>query len=112
MKELWLDRVSVNRARVIRRNEHGSKEPATGEMDVRDAQWYIVKNQRDLKIYKIAYILPRKNGIRHLRGAYYFATDEDAIKYFETVSMPGYILQLLTGDWRLLAQKQPEDINK
>ena len=109
MKELWLDRVTVNRARVIRRNETGSKEPVTEEMDVKDAQWYILKHQRDLRCYKIAFLRQRKNAIRHLHGVYYFANDEEAKKHFETVSMPGYILQLLSGDWKLLAEKKPED---
>lgn len=105
MRELWLMRTTVNKATVGKRNAFGVLESSTDEMSIPDAQRYIAAHQRELTCYKIAYKGTRKNAVRHLRSVCYFGTDEEAIAFFHTVSMPGYTLQLLTGDWRLLAEK-------
>lgn len=109
MRELWLKRTDVNHAYVASRRS-GRLERVTPVMTVPEAQRYIIEHQQELRTYKIAYKSTRKNAIRHLHGVYYFASDEEAKQYFETVSMEGYILQLLTGDWKLLAEKQPGNI--
>ena len=110
MRELYFERNTVNTAHVIKRNMFGIAEPVTEEMPIPDVQRYIINNQRELTCYKVAYKGTRKNAVRHLRGVCYFATDEEALAYFKTISMPGYTLQLLTGDWKLLAER-PADKN-
>ena len=108
MRELWIKKVTVNTAKVVKRNTGGSLEDVTEEMPIIDAHRYLLNHQRELRCYKIAYKSNRKNAVRHLNGVYYFATDEEAIEYFNKVSMPAYNLQLLTGDWKLLAERPSE----
>lgn len=109
MRELWFQRTSVNAGHVVRRNASGVIEHVTGEVSLPDAQKYIFNHQRELTAYKIAYKRNRKNAVRHLFGVRYFATPEEAVAYFETVNLPNCTMQLLTGDWKLLAEK-PSDI--
>lgn len=110
MRELWIRKVTVNTAEVCKRNHGGTLVPITGEIPIPEAQKYILKHQRELTVYKIAYKGTRKNSVRHLQGVHYFSTEEEALAYFNTLSMPGFELQLLSGDWKLLAVK-PSDNN-
>lgn len=65
-----------------------------------------------LTIYRVAYISDRKNAKRHLDTNIYIEDLTSALFYFEArCILDNYTYQLLTGDWRLLAEKKPGDNN-
>lgn len=68
---------------------------------------YINKNQTDLKAYKIARILHRKNAKRRTLSTVYLMNNHDAVQYFGQLVFqgPDAKYQLLTGDWKLIAEK-------
>lgn len=68
---------------------------------------WVLQNQKELKAYKIARILHRRNAKRRFIKTFYAEYKEDAIRQFDIMepdaSDADY--QLLTGDWKLIAHK-------
>lgn len=66
---------------------------------------WVLKNQKELKVFKVARILHRKNAKRRYVKSIYVEDLAQAVTIFENmdVTEPDVTYQLLTGDWKLVA---------
>lgn len=112
MRNLRIRRVTVNDAVVEKVNHDGLWVIDSDIMPLRDCMAYNVANREEVTCYKVGQILDRVNGRRHLAQRIYAKDNNDAIRYFSDVvceRFPEGTLQLLTGDWKIIAARQGTD---
>lgn len=111
VKELKIERVSPTEGRIWRITIDGKMDPVAIDgiyiTTYGKCVDYINSNQKNLKAYKIARLLHRKNARRKTIQTFYVMDDNAAIQYFGNLLFqgPDATYQLLTGDWKLIAEK-------
>ena len=115
MKKLFIKRTSPNTGIVYALGQFFEELPVTGELSYILCKEYIMLHQEDLTLYKVARILNRKNAKRSLYKKFLAADWKEAMTTFEDICRheeSGNILQLLTGDWKMIAEKDRNDLIK
>lgn len=107
-KNMYVRRTDPNNGVVVEIGNYFDEKTITEPMPYQQCVNFVLEHRRDLTIYKIAKILPRKNAKRTLYKKILAVDDCDAIRVFSNVcsgAPENVILQLLTGDWKLIAGK-------
>lgn len=111
-KQLKIERTSPTEGRVWSIDVNGIMQPVNvdGEgyiVSYGKCMDYVSKNQAELKTYKIARILHRKNAKRRTFSTIMMQDNNAAIQYFDQFEFtgPDARYELLTGDWKILAHK-------
>ena len=115
MKRLFIIRVSPNTGYVCSYGRYFEKIRETNEMSYVQCKDYVLQHQEELTIYKVARILNRKNAKRTLYKRFLATDCKEAMATFEEICRQeesGNILQLLTGDWKMIAEKDRNDLIK
>ena len=115
MKRLFIIRVSPNTGYVCSYGRYFEKIRETNEMSYVQCKDYVLQHQKELTIYKVARILNRKNAKRTLYKRFLAADEDEAKAAFVDICKEiedGSILQLLTGDWKMIAEKDRNDLIK
>ncbi len=105
MKKYTIRRTDPVHGRITGITITGDKEFITEEMGYGSCMDWIERNQKDVKIFKIAKTLHRRNGKRRLFKSIYAEDANEAIRYFDKMEVqePDVTYQLLTGDWKVVA---------
>lgn len=106
MKKYTIERTDPTHGRIMELTMEGRKEFITEDKEYGSCMDWIAKNQEELKVYKIARILRRKNAKRRFVSSIYASNNHAAIVYFDTIFNPpeqNASFQLLTGDWKIIA---------
>ena len=108
-----IERISPNTGRVLEIGALGTRRPVSAEMDYFKCRQFLEAHREErLTIYRVAYISGRKNAKRHLNTNLYVEDLGKALYAFkQRCILDDTTYQLLTGDWRLLAEKKPGDNN-
>ena len=107
-KNLHIRRTGPNDGVVVEIGNYFDEKTITEPMPYQQCVNYVLEHRKDLTVYKIAKILPRKNAKRTLYKKILAVDNNEAIIIFNDVcsgAPENVILQLLTGDWRLIAGK-------
>ena len=105
MKKYIIVRTDPVHGQVMERTINGDLAQVTPDCNYYDCMKYVQENQKELKVYKIARILRRKNGKRRFIASIYAEDNNEAIRYFDNyiITEPDVTYQLLTGDWKIIA---------
>ena len=109
MKKYTIERTDPVHGRVMKRTADGSiiqvVPEIKQEMNYYDCMKWVQQYQKELKVYKIARILHRKNGKRRFVASIYAEDNNEAIRYFDDlfITESNATYQLLTGDWKIIA---------
>lgn len=106
MKKYTIERTDPTHGRIMELTMEGRKEFITEDKEYGSCMDWIAKNQEELKVYKIARILYRKNAKRRFVTSIYAKDNNDAVAYFDTEfnpPEPNAEFQLLTGNWKIIA---------
>ena len=115
MNRLFIKRASPNTGIVYSYGRFFEEIAVTAELPYVQCKDYISRNQEDLKIYKVARILNRKNAKRTLYKRFLAADEDEAKTAFVDIcreSEDGTVLQLVTGDWKIIAGKDRNGLIK
>lgn len=115
MNKLFIKRTSPNTGIVYALGKYFEEVPVTGVLNYPQCKAYILTHQEDLKLYKVARILNRINAKRTLYKKFLAADEDEAKLTFNEIcetEEAGNILQLLTGDWKLIAEKDRNNLIK
>lgn len=113
MKRLEIIRVDPNMGYVVRLDDHLQKVKITEIIPYRSCMTYVMENQEDAKVYKIGKIANRKNAKRRYESRILAHDDNDAIRMFTLMPKDDTcVYQLLTGDWKIIAERQTDGIIK
>ena len=106
MKKYTIKRINCREGIIQEVTTDGSKKDGEVQDYGKCLDW-VLQNQVELRAYKIARLLHRKNAKRRLLKVIYVENADDAIRTFdETLFLgPDADYQLLTGDWKLIAHK-------
>ena len=111
MKRLEIIRVDPNMAYVVRLDDQMRKVKQTDILPYRNCMAYVMEHQEDATIYKIGTFSKRKDARRKLYGRILAADDNDAVRIFnKIIPDDGCIYQLLTGDWKIIAQRNQDGL--
>lgn len=108
MKELSIKRMTPNSGVVVCLDVYGEPVIVTPEKPYKECVEYVRMHQEELTVYKIGRILPRKNARRTLFKRIYALDEDEAKDIFVDICASnddGSRLQLLTGDWKLIAER-------
>ena len=106
-KKYSIERVSPTEGVVSVITTAGNKKYATDVIKYGECMDFVAKHQKELKVYKIARILHRKNAKRRFIASIYAEDKNEAIRFFDTeliVYEANADYQLLTGDWKMIAE--------
>ena len=105
MKKYTIERTDPVHGRVMERTINGDLAQVVPESNYYDCMKYVKQNQKELKVYKIARTLRRKNGKRRLVASIYAEDNNEAVHYFDNliITESDAAYQLLTGDWKIIA---------
>lgn len=112
MRNLRWIRKTVNTGIVEKVQHDGTWVQVLPESSIPECCGYVIANKAEWKLYKIATISERKNAVRHLAEVIYAADDDDAKNYFSAVicgKYPEGTVQLVTGDWKIIAVRNGAD---
>ena len=116
MNQLFIKRVSPNTGIVCAYGTFFEEISVTGPLNYPECKAYIAEHQKTLTLFKVARILNRKNAKRSLYKKFLAADWKEAMTTFEYICRQeeesGNILQLLTGDWKMIAEKDRNDLIK
>ena len=115
MNKLFIKRTSPNTGIVYAFGQFFEEVPVTGPLKYQACKVYIEEHQENLTLYKVARILNRANAKRTLYKRFLAADNKEAMATFEDICRQeesGNILQLLTGDWKMIAEKDRNDLIK
>lgn len=104
MKKYFIQRKTPTIGEIFQTNPDGKKEYIRTGLYGECLDW-LLKNQKELKTYKVARILHRKNAKRRYVKTFYVENFEEAVTLFGNLDVqePDVTYQLLTGDWKLVA---------
>ena len=107
-KNLYIRRTGPNDGVVVEIGNYFDEKTITEPMPYQQCVNYVLEHRKDLTVYKIARILPRKNAKRTLYKKILAVDNNEAVVIFNDMcsGAPENVrLQLLTGDWKLIAEK-------
>lgn len=113
VNQLYIKRMTPNTGMVMALSRFYNESPVTSEMPYKECVTFVQENQTPLTIYKVARILPRKNAARKLFKKFLAHNEDDAKETFYYICKmtdDGSTLQLLTGDWKLIAVRDSSGI--
>lgn len=108
MKRLFIKRVNANIGIVYSYGRYFEEVPVTGPEVYVACKAYVKENQEELTIYKIGRILNRKNAKRTLDKTFLAADEDEAMSTFIdycAAHEDSSTYQLLTGNWKLIAER-------
>jgi hypothetical protein len=110
MKRLEIIRVDPNTGYVVRYDRDFNRVKMTEILPYRSCMAYVMENQEEGTIYKIGVIGTRKNARRKYVGRILAEDDAEAVSIFEKewASFHEGTVQLLTGDWKIIAQRNAD----
>ena len=111
MKRLEIIRVDPNMGYVVRLDDNLQKVKITEILPYKSCMAYVMENQEEAVVYKIGKIANRKNAKRRYDSRILAQDDNDAVRKFTL--MPNddtSVYQLLTGDWKIIAERQSDGI--
>lgn len=109
MKRLEIIRVDPNNGYVVRLNKDFQRIKVTEILPYRSCMAYVMEYQEEATIYKIGKIGKRKDARRKLERRILALDDHEAIRIFNNMDFEdGVTYQLVTGDWRIVAQHDPD----
>ena len=109
MKRLEIIRVDPNTGYVVRLNKDFQRIKITEILPYRSCMAFVLEHQEEGTIYKIGKIGKRKDARRKLERRILAADDVEAINIFCKMDFDaGITYQLVTGDWRIVAQHDPD----
>ena len=105
MKKYTVTRKSPTTGIIFQLMEDGKSVALTGEEKYGWCLDWVFAHQRELKVYKVARILYRKNGRRRFVKSFYTENQDEAIRLFDHLEdiVPDATYQLFTGDWKIIA---------
>lgn len=105
MKRFSIERTDPVNGRIIRIDIEGKRKALPEIMPYGKCMDFVASNQEELKVYKIARTLHRRNGKRRFIKSIYASSQKEALLYFDDmdVSESDVTYQLLTGDWKIVA---------
>lgn len=113
VNQLYIKRMTPNTGTVMAYGRFYEECRVTSELPYKECVAYVQENQTPLTIYKVARILPRKNAVRKLFKKFLALNEDDAkATFYDICKMTddGSTLQLLTGDWKLIAVRDSSGI--
>jgi hypothetical protein len=104
-KKYTIERTDPTHGRIAELTIEGKKNFITDIAEYGSCMDWVAKHQKELKVYKIARTLHRKNGKRRFIGSIYAEDTNQAVRYFDDlpVTESDVTYQLLTGDWKIIA---------
>ena len=108
MKALKWKRISANCARISYLSRTGKWIEVPGECSITQASEYCRLHNEEIFPYYVALVMKNRNGKRHIVQKVFCHDANDAVDYFSRVSceeLEDGHLQLLTGDWKLVAAR-------
>ena len=110
MKRLEIIRVEPNTGYVVRLDRNLKKVKITEILPYRSCMAFVMENQEEGIIYKIGVIGTRKNARRKYVGKILAEDNTEAVSIFEKEWASYYegTVQLLTGDWKIIAQRNAD----
>lgn len=115
MRKYFIKRVSPNTGFVCSYGRYFEEIRETNELPYVQCKDYVLQHQEELTIYKVARILNRKNAKRTLFKRFLAADEDEAKAVFDDIcrgSEDGTVLQLVTGDWKIIAEKDRNGLIK
>lgn len=89
----------------------GSEEPISTAMEYSKCMMFIQEKQKELKIFRISVIGPRRNAVRHKKMDIYAEDKNGALeafdKFLSSMADENVTYELLTGDWHIIAIRRP-----
>lgn len=89
----------------------GSEEPISTPMEYSKCMMFIQEKQKELKIWRISAIGPRRNAVRHKRMDIFAEDKNEALEAFDrflsSFGDDNVTYELCTGDWRIIANRRP-----
>lgn len=111
MKRLEIIRVDPNTGYVVRLDDNLQKIKITEILPYKSCMAYVMENQEEATVYKIGKIANRKNAKRRYDSRILAQDDNDAVRKFTLMPKDDTsIYQLLTGDWKIIAERQSNGI--
>ena len=111
MKRLEIIRVDPNTGYVVRLDDNLQKVKITEILPYKSCMIYVMENQEEATVYKIGKIANRKNAKRRYDSRILAQDDNDAIRKFTLMQKDDTsVYQLLTGDWKIIAERQSSGI--
>lgn len=114
MKQYFIRRTGPNTGQVIENGPFGEEIEATKEMPYSDCRTFILQNQRDLRVYKVAILRKRMGAKRRLLSRILAPDLNRAVIRFAQIcdkyTATNDTLQLYTGDWSLLEEYKSGEI--
>ena len=111
MKRLEIIRVDPNMGYVVRLDDNLQKVKITEILPYKSCMAYVMENQEEATVYKIGKIANRKNAKRRYDSRILAQDDNDAVRKFTLMPKDDTsVYQLLTGDWKIIAERQSNGI--
>ena len=111
MKRLEIIRVDPNMGYVVRLDDNLQKVKITEILPYKSCMAYVMENQEEAVVYKIGKIANRKNAKRRYDSRILAQDDNDAVRKFTLMPKDDTsVYQLLTGDWKIIAERQSDGI--
>lgn len=108
-----IKRIDPNTGQVWETGPYGEDIQTTETMPYTDCKIYLLKNQVELRVYKVGRIGSRKGAKRRMHKRIFATGIVEAMQIFnQLVQDEAVTLQLCTGDWKVLAEKQPTGSTK
>lgn len=104
MKQLSIIRLTPTTGQVLCMNWEGKRIPVDRPQNYGKCLDYVLQNQKEVRVYKVAKTLHRKNGKRRLLCSIYAHDNNEAVKFFDLLQLPDTDAnyQLCTGDWKVI----------
>ena len=105
MKKYTIIRTSPTTGTINQLMENGEVKVISNDWSYGKCLDWVIEHQRELKVFKVARILDRKNAKRRLMKSFYTEDKKEAIRLFDELDDVNVdaTYQLLTGDWQIIA---------
>lgn len=105
MKKYTITRTSPTTGTINQLMENGEVKAISNDWSYGRCLDWVMQHQRELKVFKVARILDRKNAKRRLMKSFYTEDKKEAIRLFDEMDDANVdaTYQLLTGDWQIIA---------
>ena len=108
MQKYHIKRIDPNTGQVWETGPFGEDLQTTDTMPYTECKVYLLQHQVELRVYKVGRIGSRKNAKRRMHKRIFATGFVQAVEIFSSLSQDEAVtLQLCTGDWKILAEKQP-----
>lgn len=113
MHKYHIKRIDPNTGQVWETGPYGEEIQTTETLPYTDCKIFLMKNQVNLKVYKVGRIGSRKDAKRRMYKRIFAANIVEAMEAFnKIVQEEAVTLQLCTGDWKIIAEKKPTGSTK